>query len=422
MLILIASLLVSCGDEKDDESPRVIIERPYENQTFLTVDTIDIVVGISDNEQIKSIKVGLVDEDFNGLGIERSYPASGSSYTFASDFFLDEPFLSSGSYYLAVRASDGENEGSGYVRLQLTAIERVIENLLVVTANSTQTKVYTGEDVGNWDLKGSYSIDFAGAALNYRQNLLGLAGGVLGDAVFYETEEFAATQTIPGFGSPSLPYFVGLEYDLKEERFLLSQRDQQLRVLDKFGAPISSAQLTPNFLPVKAFPIDTDIFVDQKSITGDTHILSKYASSGLVLNSYSVSGPVREISKRSQNESFMWVDGEGGTNMSILNNTNNLVADVYNRAGEPLYATREVSQGRFIFSTSAGLLQYTYPGGGTVILNNSLSLKALYYDDLNGIIYGTEGNTLYQISATGVVINTYTFTDPIAYFAVDYNR
>ncbi len=422
MLILIAVFSCSCADEKDEEPPRVILESPYENQTFLTVDSIEVVVGITDNEQIKSIKVGLVDEDYNDLGIERSYPASGTSYTLATDFLLEEPFLESGSYYLAVRASDGENVGSGYVRVQLTAIERVVENLLVVTANSTQTKVYTGENMGDWSLKGSYAIDLAGAALNYRQNLLGLAGGVVGDAVFYETEEFTATQTIAGFGSPSLPYFVGLEYDLKAERFLLLQRDQQLRILDKSGLPKSSAQLTPNFIPVKAFPLDTDIFVDQKSITGDTHVLSKYASSGLVLNSYSVTGPVREISKRSQNESFIWVDGDEGTNMSILNNTNNLVAEVYNREGEPLYAAREIGQGNFIISTSGGLLRYTYPSGGTVILNTNLSLKALYYDDLNGFIYGTEGNTLYQISLTGVVIDTFTFSETVAYFAVDYNR
>ncbi|NEN22740.1 hypothetical protein G3O08_04370 [Cryomorpha ignava] len=422
MVILVVFSLQGCNENKDEESPRVIIESPYENQNFSTVDTLTIFANITDNEKIKSIEISLLDTDYNGLGIARSYQTSGSPLNFLTDFILDEPFLNSGVYNLAVRANDGENTGSGYVQIHLTAVERVIENYLVVTKNSTEAGVYLGSEINDWQEKGVYSIDLSGAALNYRQNILGLAGGVIGDAVFYEIEEFDVVATIPGFGGNSLPYFFGLEFSAKAERFYLMQRDPQLRILDKYATPVSAAQLIPNFLPEKVFSIDDDIFVLQKSITSPTLLMGRYASSGLLLNSYTMSGPVKEVAKKSQSETYVWEDGANGASMLILNSGNNLMESAYLRQGETLHAAKEIGNGSFIISTSTGLYRYDYSGGTTVLNTLIESLTALYYDDLNGIIYGTAENKLYQISTTGVVINTYTFADSIAYFAVNYNR
>lgn len=423
-MIVITLVLLSqaCNDNKDEEPPRVIIESPYENQNFSTVDTISVFANITDNEQIKSIQIGLLDTEYNGLGISRSYETSGSSVSFLADFILEEPFLKSGLYNLAVRANDGENTGSGYVQIHLTAIERVIENYLVVTKNSTQARVYQGNGVNDWQEKGVYTIDLRGAALNYRQNILGLAGGVIGDAVFYETDEFEVVQTIQGFGGNSLPYFYGLDFSAEAEQFYLLQRDPQLRVLDKYAKPISAAQLITNFLPEKTFTVSNNIFVLQKSITSPALILGMYAQSGLLVNSFAVSGKVKEMAKKSQSEIYVWEDGEDGAALRILLSGSNLLATLYKRTGETLNAAKEIGNGSFIFSTSTGLYRYDLSGGTTVLNLGIADLTDLYYDDLEGIIYGTTGNKLYKISSNGQVMNIYSFTDSIAYFAINYNR
>ena len=420
MLVLV--VFHSCKDKKDEEAPKVIVESPYENQTFSTVDTIPVVAQITDNEQITSVSVSLIDENFGGLGIERSYAASGSSVNFGVDFVIEEPFLSSGTYYIAVRGKDGENIGTGYVKIQLTAIQRVIENYIVVTNNSTRAQVFIGADINSIIQKTEFTMDLRGAAFNYRQDILGLAGGVIGDAGFYEIEEFAALQTIPGYGTSSLPYFLGLDYSVSTERFLLMQRDPQIRVLDKNVLPILSIELAPNFLPEQTFTVSEDIFVEQKSLTSPNRILARFAPSGLLLNTYSVSGTAREVSRKSDQESFVWVDGQEGTRLVILNYATNLLAEVYTRPGEALYAAKEIEKGVFLISTSTGLYRYAYSGGGTSVLNQSVKPKELYYDDLNGFIYGSEDKTLYQLSATGQLINTRTFPEKIAHFAINYNR
>ena len=412
----------SCQNIKDEVSPRIIIESPYENQNFSAVDTITIFATITDEEQIKSVEVSLLDTEYNGLGVSRSYEVAGTSVNFLTDFILDEPFLNSGLYNLAVRANDGENTGSGYVQIHITAIPRVVENYLVVTKNETQARVYHGDGANDWEEMGGYTMDLRGAALNYRQNILGLAGGVIGDAVFYETDEFDVVQTIPGFGGNSLPYFLGLAFSAKAEQFYLMQRDPFLHILNKNASPISGAQLVSGFLPEKAFSVDEAIFVYQKSITSAAMVLGMYAQSGLLLRSYSMTGSVKEVSKKSQSETYIWEDGENGATLLILNHGNNLLENAYNRQGETLYAAKEIGNGSFVISTSAGLYLYDY-GKGTIVLNTTIEgLTDLYYDDLNGLYYGTSDNKLYQISAGGAVINVRTFNDPIFYFAVNYNR
>lgn len=420
MSILIS--LQSCKDDKDEMSPRVTIESPYEHQNFSAVDTITIFANITDNEQIKSVEVSLVDTEYNSLGVSRTYQVSGSSVSFLTDFILDEPFLNSGLYYLAVRANDGENIGSGYVQIHLTAIPREIENYLVVTKTETQARVYQGDGQSDWEQRGEYFMDLRGAALNFRQNILGLAGGVIGDAVFYETDEFDVVRTIPGYGANSLPYFLGLAYSAEAEQFYLMQRDPFLHILNKNASPISGAQLLNGFLPERVFTVDDNIFVDQKRVTSSARVLGMYAQSGLLLRSYTMTGPVKEVAGKSQTETFLWEDGENGATLFILNSGNNLMETAYNRLGETLYAAMEVDNGSFVISTSTGLYRFDY-GSGTTVLNTSIEgLTALYHDELNEIYYGTTGNKLYQISPTGNVIHMRSFTDPIFYFAVNYNR
>lgn len=421
-LVVTPFLFHSCIEKQDNEAPKVIVDRPYENQTFSTVDTIPIVAQITDNEQITSVSVSLLDENFGSLGVMRSYSASGGQVNFGVDFVIDQPFLASGTYYIAVRANDGENIGSGFAKIQLTAIERIIENFIVVTNNLTKSQVYIGQDIGSMVQKAEFTIDLRGAAFNYIQDILGMAGGEIGNANFFEIEEFTLLQTIPGYGTSSLPYFLGLNYSITTERFLLMQRDPQIRVLDKYGIPNSSIELAQNFLPEQTFIVDDDIFVEQKSLTSPNRILARFAASGLLLNTYTVSGTVREVSRKSDQESFVWVDSEEGTKMLILNYSNNLLAEAYTRPNEALYASLEIGKGVFLISTATGLYRYAYAGGGTSVLNSSVMPQELYYDDLHGFIYGSENQTLHQFSATGQLINTRTFPEKIAYFAINYNR
>lgn len=422
ILLVLPLLFFACKKDSDKESPIVTIQSPYENQTFSTVDTIAVVISATDNELVKSIVIELLDIDYKLVGSQRTYSVSGSSVQFGIDYVINQPFLSSGSYFLAVRASDGGNIGSAYKKIQLTAIARVIDQFLVVTKTTSAAHVFSGTDFNTWTERLQVNTDFKAAALNYRQNVLGITGGESGDANFYDTGEFGLGNSIPNYGSASLDYFLGLDYDNESERFILLQSDPQYRVLDKLGNPLSSGSLQQGFRPQKSFQTDDKIYIDQKSITSSSRILSSFTYPGQLLNSFTVSGSVKSVSQKSQSEDFVWIDAESGTQLALVNETSNLLATAYSRPDEPLFAVAKVSPGVFLFATSTGIYRFSYTNGSTIVLNQTLQVSELYYEPLNGIIYAVKGNTLYRLSSTGQLIGTKIFANPIVFFGIDYNR
>lgn len=422
ILFSLPLLFLACKKDSDEESPKVIIQSPYENQTFLTTDTILVVVSATDNEQVKSIVLELLDSDYNLIGSQKSYAVSGASVQFAIDYALDQPFLPSGSYFLAARASDGANIGSGFTKIQLTAIPRVIDQFLVITKTSGSARILSGTNFSTWTERLQVNTHFKAAALNSRQNVLGLTGGDSGDANFYETDEFTLGNSIPNYGSPSLDYFLGLDYNSDSERFILLQNDPQYRVLDKYGNPLLSGALQPGFRPQKSFQTDDKVYIDQKSVTSSSRILSSFTYPGHLINSFTVSGTVKSVTQKNTTEDYVWIDAASGTQLALVNETSNLLATAYERPGEKLYSVADVSQGIFIIATSTGIYRFSYLNGTTVVLNQNLQVSEVYYEPLDGMIYATHENALYRLTSSGQLVDSKIFADPIAFFGIDYNR
>lgn len=228
---------IACNkDDEDTESPRIVQVSPSDNQSFQTVDTITFIADITDNEGLTYLEISVLNTDFIPVIPKVRLNASGTSVPFAYDFVLDAPLLESGTYVLALTASDGYNTTSSYRQVLLTAIERVIERYYVVTAQGNQTTVHRGLSLNSTSPVLDFQMDLRGAALNYKQNILGLAGGSLGDALFYESEELELVQSYPGFGSDAFPYFLGLNYQMGSEQFILAQNSPRLQILDALGS------------------------------------------------------------------------------------------------------------------------------------------------------------------------------------------
>jgi hypothetical protein len=421
-VICLTTVFWSCDKDEDDEPPVVDFQMPQDFQIISSVDTVTFVAKVSDNKQVESISIDLQTLDyFNAMSRQR-YDVSGTNVNFSTDLFLTEPFLESGQYYFILSASDGVNETRKFVQVQIQAIQREIESYVVVTKQTNSAKVYSSVNYSDWTEKLDLYMDLKGAALNYRQNLLGLVGGEVGDAVFYNIEEYEFVKSIPGFGTPSQPYFLGLTYQPEIERFFLLQNNPQMRVLDKLASGLYACDLPQGFRPEFSVQIDGINYVNQKEITSPNYILGSYSQAGLLFNTYVTDGPVQLISKKSSNELFVWTDGEEGASLSILNTSNNLIAPIYNRPGEALKAAIRLPSGAFLISTSEGLYQYAYSSGGTQILSTSPTPEAFYYDSLEGFIYGTQGNLLIRMTPQGNVVSIKQFDAEIAHFAIDYNR
>ncbi len=408
-------------EDVDEEPPKIFLESPFENQTFSSIDTIFVNAVITDNQNVSSVEVELLKLD-NELVTKRQFSFSGTEVNFGFAFEINQPLLATGQYYFAIRARDGENRSSAFRQILINAIPREIEQYIAITAETNDMRIETSSDLDTWSIRLTRFLDYNGGALNYRQNVMGVAGGQIGDAEFYNTAEFNQITSYPGFGTPSIPFYLGLDYSEISERFFLLQNDPQARLLDSEAQPLSSGMLMPNFLPSKSFGFDDRYFVLEKRIINNDRFLNLYSFPGLRLKSFTVLGPVIGVFEKDLDEYFVWVAEESRTVLYLLNTQNELFAQVYERPGEDLFSVAETNEGVFIFSTSEGIYRYTYANGGTSPLNDQFYPTQLIYDDLNGLIYGINGESLYELSSSGQFIRSVEFNREVVFFGIDYNR
>ncbi len=423
LIMLIGLFALSCDKGGDTQSPLVTIQQPFENQPFNTVDTIFVSVTATDNERVASLDIEILDENFQPVGQKRTYIVEGATVNFGTNFEMDLPDLSTGFYYLTARANDGSNIGSAYRKIVLNAIPLELERIFVATASSNNVKVYSRlPEASVFTLHLDRQADFAGAALSYRKNIFGLAGGVVGDALFYETGEWQVLQSLAGPGFPGLPFFTGLSFSADVQEFLLLQSEPRLRVYDQFAAGLNGFALQEEQRPVSAYAVDERYYVVEKPITNPNHSLAIYSRPGLLMNFLAIAGPAKGVYRKSDNEVFVWVAAGSGAQLRILNITTYLFSTVFERQGETLKSADEISQGVFVFSTSAGLFRYSFSSGGTTVISNSLSPEEVRYESLSGLIYTSSGNVLQRFSLAGQLAGSETFSQPVRYFGFDYNR
>ena len=422
-LISCLVFLSACNEEEDEVSPRVMVESPFENQAFQSTDTIEVIARITDNVSINSVEIELLDLDFNMVGRKESYQASGSSVNFGQLYPIGGELISSGDYYLTIRAKDDNNVGSGFVKIRINAIPRILEGVVVVAKGSSQADVYYREaDELEFELKRSIFSDPIGAGLNYRENILVIAGGEAGDGVFIEIDEFQQINSIPGFGNIGLPFFSTVTYSPINERFYLAERDGVIRVFDKNAAQLIAFNGLIEYVPQEIFGSTEGYFVEEKQIDSPSVVLTHYSFQGLLLDVFQVFGGIRGVYDRNFNEKFVWIDNPNGFELRLLNLTTKFLSLPYQRIGARLFDVVRISTTTFILSTSDGLLRYNFSNGGISPINDSAPEGDLYFDELNQLVYLADGSDVIIYTVDGTQIGARTFSEDVIFVGFDFNR
>lgn len=416
------TLFFSCADDDDLPSPRIFIETPSENAIVFSVDTVAVKARITHGRGIESVSVELTDADFNPVGTKETFPASGTEVDFSTFYVTNDPLRSSGIHHIAVRASDGSKTGSAFKRVQLSAVPRVLERILVAVKSTNNVRIFqSAEGQAPLELL-SRTMDCRGAALNYRQNILALAGGEIGDLEFYETANFTLLAGVPGLGTASLPYFLDVRYSRDFEEMIALQRDPRLRAFDKRAQPATGFPLKTNHLPSAVFAVNDRYYVNESPISLPNQILSVYARPGLLLASLETTGPVKGVFRRNDFEVFLWENHPEGLKLRVMSTESQFISDVFQREGEQLIDVAEMDTGIFGVLTDQGLYRYNYNTGSTVVVLSDVQGTSLDYEGLSQTFFIAAGNVLTRIDQGGNVVAQEIYPGPVFRVNFDYNR
>ena len=140
LIFIIPLLLVACHKDPPDTPPTITVDFPSANATFSVVDTINFKVRITDDENISSLKVSLVDDASTPTGDQQTWPINLRSTTINDNFIINQPSLPSGNYYIEFKATDNRDYTKKFVPVTLNGIpKKLLNTVLFSTNNQTST-------------------------------------------------------------------------------------------------------------------------------------------------------------------------------------------------------------------------------------------------------------------------------------------
>ena len=187
VFILHISLLTSCKKETDTQHPVIKYISPHELQEFNVLDTISIEANITDDNIITSVKVGLVDNNFNPvLPSVFVYPNS-ADYKLDIEYPVNDPYLETGEYYVQVRAEDGTSFKNQYQLIFIKGIPRELDKVIVVTQGGfNKIKIFEIDKSDNLNPLFEINGDYSDSEINSRYQQLYISGRELINLTAYD--------------------------------------------------------------------------------------------------------------------------------------------------------------------------------------------------------------------------------------------
>ncbi len=134
-------LLLSCH-KQDKQKPIIQITQPT-GGSYRVGDSIRVDVSVSDNEKIKSISLYIIDESNQRITFPYQYDLNTSNYRISVKYPIDNLYIENGSYYFVVEAKDEVNAAKKYVAIQIGALPKTLEDVLIVESSGTETSIFS---------------------------------------------------------------------------------------------------------------------------------------------------------------------------------------------------------------------------------------------------------------------------------------
>lgn len=171
-------LLLSSCREKDNEPPQVSILSPEFETGYSFGEWVDVRVSASDEEGLKEVLVSVT--DLGGrivVGPRRVVLSDDRSWEGEVTMHFNDIKVSSGSYVLRAKASDGSNESQDVLGVTLTGAPKMLERILVTRESGALSTAMDSVWSGAWYPAGSWSGQFQKAAVNSWDQRIHLFGG-----------------------------------------------------------------------------------------------------------------------------------------------------------------------------------------------------------------------------------------------------
>ena len=424
-IFIVVGLLIifSCSKEKDTQSPVITIDLPTHLQLINSGDTIQVKGVITDNKNIKSIRVVLRDDNNIPALSAINLQVNSTRYELNELYFFNDIHMNTGTYTFTISASDGENITTKYIDVSVGEVPKVRERVFIFDNVANTTSVYQLDNALNTSLFKTINGDFIGGIANsYYQQIISV-GSATGNATAIDAEFATNLWEVSTITTPPTPYFTTAFSDNKTP--YLGYYDGEIKGFDAGGNVNFAAHAVNGFYCESGFVHENYLVTEQVNITRTNFRFGLYyLFSGASYLQFLIFEDIIGMYSFKPNEIVLISnDASGNAKLSFFNISANGFSSPFSIGSGKIDATEEVGKGLYLISKNGDIRLINANTFTSQTYLSAVNANKIKYDVYTDELYLIDGNvlTVYDFSSK-TLKGSYTHTNPILDVAFMYNR
>lgn len=400
-LLLISGLTISSCKKKENPGPEISFTSPVSGNTFYPGDTIHVVADISDDNELPSVTLKLLDAAYMPVDHQESFAINAASFHLSYNYVIENEYLETGNYYLTLSTSDGDNNRNEFRSIFIYEIPKTKKTTYVLTApDSTHVNVSQLDSGSNLAFRFSVTGDYAASVINSRYKQLSIAGKTYGGYNLFNLEDGTNLFSEPAYNN-TLPSFQNLFF--AHYFTFMSYYDGHIRAFDKEGT-VQFNSVQPVYYRPDALCVNDQYVFAEGYYPGaaENRLVVIYYSTGEAKQEYNIDLDITSMVSKDNNNIIVFGNKNGDGKIILYSVTSNGISDFHTLFGNTIYSAIAIDDDRYALATAGGLYSYQESNNNLIPIDNSEPAYSLEYDDVNGILYANAGRR----------IKEYIFPDP----------
>jgi len=416
-------LLASCKKDRDDTAPTVVIIEPGAGTTITIPDTLYIRVQVSDEHEVRSLTVELTNAANTIVASAGTLTLNGMGDTYSFRLPLTNERLPSGTYTIVARASDGTNDGRGFLRLNVLEAPLRLRAIFLAPPFSTNSTTITRIDSLGQPATFATVQDFNGIAVDsYTQHLF-VAGSRYAPFQALPTALTANAWHLSSPGSDQPEQFTAVTVDPQDKRVYFATRDGFIRGFTGEGAQRFTAQCLPDHRCEAIVVMESEVATWQRAIVGGASRVVTYTVAGTVYEQLPVVYDRVALFHHSGSSLIHFANANGSGLIEHINITDGGTPDIHTFNGEMIRAVVRLDTHRYIIALTNRLIRWDHQAHLTTPLTTGITTDAMAYEAATGSLYIAEGSTLITLDPnSGAIINSLPMGSAIGHILPLLNR
>ena len=418
IFIVFAFVFLSCNKKEDIISPEIIIEEPLSNSNYNLPVSIVVKGSVSDNNSIKNIKIGLVNENLSNVVPQINIDVNAKQYDFEKSIEINDRLIETGTYYISVKSFDHQNNLSSiYREIHLSEIPRFFKSFYIVSSENNSTNLLEIDTNGLAEIKFTLIGNFQNSSANSRHQYVFIGTDQYGTA--FSCDNYNEIWNVNPHFSP-YPFFTGAYQTSLGDQLHLVFGDGLINTYNKSGQIINAIYSNLHeWFGVVCFD-DNYVISEVFSSMLSRYLVVFFKTSGAEYQRVQIQGKINSIGKISNNIYYVVIQNQTDLTVYNYNITNNsiwlekeilncLVHDVYYR-DNLLY-----------MATDSGLLTYNYISTSLNTISN-LNFYEIKYESTNNVLFLNSGKDIWTYQNSGSPSLLYSLNDSIKQMMMFYNK